>query len=441
MNARPDDKSLGAPDRDTGAVDSGLRTVADFETLVHRTPEGHVRGQFGAFVLGSHFQPIFSLAHGRVVGHEALMRATDGSGSPVSPIDVLSSAGDFESRLALDRLSRLVHVDNFLRQAATPQWLFLNVQPDVFVRSPHIGTFFRELFRARQLSKRRVVLEVLEEAVPDEQAFREAVRFYRDQGCLLALDDFGAGHSNFDRVWNIRPDIVKLDRSMALQASRESRVRRMMPMMVSLLHEAGALVLWEGLETRDQALMAFDCDVDFVQGYWFGRPAAALTEPESQRPNFEALWDSFHGNVRLDGTRQRELIAPYANALGNASSLLAAGLSPQSACREFLELPYSRLCFMLDARGIQIGPSFEPIDTTSQNRSLFNPLSDAVGANWSHRHYFRRAIEARGRVQVSRPYLSIHGARQCVTLSICVLINGEPIVLCGDVAWRDRFVE
>jgi hypothetical protein len=42
---------------------------------------------------------------------------------------------------------------------------------------------------------------------------------------------------------------------------------------------------------------------------------------------------------------------------------------------------------------------------------------------------------------VSRPYLSINGARQCVTLSICVLLHGEPVVLCGDVAWRDRFVE
>lgn len=437
MKASPPDRFASPP---PAAPWPGM-ALADYDTLVHRTPDGHVRGRFGQFELASHFQPVFSLAHGRVVGHEALMRGTDGTGGPVSPIDILTAADSFDARLQLDRLSRLVHVDNFLRQDPPAQWLFLNVQPDVFVRSPFAGSFFRELFRSRQLSKRRVVLEVLEEAMPDEQAFREAVRFYRDQGCLLALDDFGAGHSNFDRVWNIRPDIVKLDRSMALQASRESRVRRMMPMMVSLLHEAGALVLWEGLETRDQALMAFDCDVDFVQGFWFGRPAAALTEPEAQSTNFEALWESFHGNVRLDGIRQRELIAPYSNALGNASSLLAAGVAPAAAFREFLELPYARLCFMLDAQGIQKGPSFEPIDTTSQNRTLFNPMSEAVGANWSHRHYFRRAIEARGRVQVSRPYLSINGARQCVTLSICVLVDSEPVVLCGDVAWRDRFVE
>jgi len=41
-------------------------------------------------------------------------------------------------------------------------------------------------------------------------------------------------------------------------------------------------------------------------------------------------------------------------------------------------------------------------------------------------------------VQVTRPYLSIAGANQCITVSVGSLINGEMRVLCGDVNWRDR---
>lgn len=38
--------------------------------------------------------------------------------------------------------------------------------------------------------------------------------FYRDLGCLIAIDDFGAGHSNFERIWALSPHLVKLDRSV-----------------------------------------------------------------------------------------------------------------------------------------------------------------------------------------------------------------------------------
>ena len=47
----------------------------------------------------------------------------------------------------------------------------------------------------------------------------------RATGCLLALDDFGAGHSNFDRVWNIQPDIVKLDMGLVRHVD-QSRARQ-----------------------------------------------------------------------------------------------------------------------------------------------------------------------------------------------------------------------
>ena len=49
-----------------------------------------------------------------------------------------------------------------------------------------------------------------------------------EEGVRLALDDFGAGHSNFDRVWRIRPEIVKLDRSLVQRALKSQRVARML---------------------------------------------------------------------------------------------------------------------------------------------------------------------------------------------------------------------
>ncbi|MBN3736937.1 EAL domain-containing protein, partial [Burkholderia sp. Tr-20390] len=67
----------------------------------------------------------------------------------------------------------------------------------------------------------------------------------------------------------------------------------------------------------------------------------------------------------------------------------------------------------------------------------FSPLADAQGANWLRRPYFRSAIAEPGRVQVTRPYLSINEAQPCVTLSVAVRIGDAQRVLCGDIDWRD----
>lgn len=73
----------------------------------------------------------------------------------------------------------------------------------------------------------------------------------------------------------------------------------------------------------------------------------------------------------------------------------------------------------------------------ARHETRFLPLADAQGANWLRRPYFRSAIAAPGRVQATRPYLSINEALPCVTLSIAVRVHDALCVLCGDIDWID----
>ena len=56
-------------------------------------------------------------------------------------------------------------------------------------------------------------------------------------------------------------------------------------------------------------------------------------------------------------------------------------------------------------------------------------------ARWARRPYFRRALDEPGVVQMTRPYLSLHGPRMCVTLSVAVPVAGRLQVLCVDIDW------
>jgi EAL domain-containing protein (putative c-di-GMP-specific phosphodiesterase class I) len=403
-----------------------------------RVENGQATANYAGLRLSSHFQPIFSVAHSRVVGHEALMRASDSHGRPVPPLEVFGKSGDFFSTLLLDRLSRTVHLRNFQEQDRAGGWLFLNVNAEVFLQSMNHGDFFGELLQATGFPAHRVVTEVLEQGVLDEVRLAEAVQFFRSKGFLIALDDFGAGHSNFDRIWSLQPDIVKLDRSMIARAGTNLRIRRMMPVMVSLLHEAGSLVLMEGVETESEALIAMDADADFVQGYYFARPGARLQDGDGSRELFDRLWQDFKEVTLPEVSGQKQEIGPYRNAIGYAASLLESGIPLAQAAGGFLQLPGAERCFLLDSEGRQIGQNIINDRHPPAVDKRYTPLINADGANWSRRYYFRRALDHPGKVQVTRPYLSITGANQCITVSIGTHLNGEMLVLCGDVNWRDR---
>jgi len=101
---------------------------------------------------------------------------------------------------------------------------------------------------------------------------------YRGLGAGIAMDDFGLGRSNFDRIVALRPDIVKVDRSILTRAVGETRSRRMLPSIVELLHDAGAQVAIEGIESAAEALVAIESGADHLQGFHLAAPSAQLPD-------------------------------------------------------------------------------------------------------------------------------------------------------------------
>jgi len=400
--------------------------------------DGRWRARQGEWQLDSHFQPVFSFPHRRAVGYEALLRVSDADGQPVSPIKFFEQLRSFEQQWEADRLCRLLHVHNFVQQAGDQGWLFLNIHPAVFVQGAQQIEMLEGSVRTMQslgLPMHRLVLEVTEDVMAQEADFERAVANVRQTGCLLALDDFGAGHSNFDRIWHIHPEIVKLDRSLLRRACGSPRIARVLAQMVSLLHECGSLVLLEGVETRDEALLALDVDVDMVQGFVFGRPVPGMLGPQGVSDEIEEIWellDGRHADTRRVHAAQ---IAPYREALKLAQARLA-GQTLADACAELLALPGVQVCFLLDEQGRHVAEPLLPPGVRDLSQDpRFKPLGLAGDARWARRPYFRRALEEPGVIQMMRPYLSLHGAQMCVTLSVCCSTPEGPRVLCTDMDW------
>jgi EAL domain-containing protein (putative c-di-GMP-specific phosphodiesterase class I) len=395
-----------------------------------------ITSDYQAFRLASHYQPIYSLTHHRVVGHEALLRATTiATGAPVPPLDLFAGVADDDERVNLDRASLRQHLHSYAGKD-TNEWLFLNVHPRSLVAAsgPTIAEI-EHAFTERGLRPEQVVIEVLESTLPDDGGFDRRIEELRELGCLVSLDDFGAGHSNFDRVFSLRPEIVKLDRSVVARAEVDPHARRIAAQMVSLLHECGCLVLMEGIETAEGAYTALRCDVDFVQGYHFGRPAPELVSGPGGVHALKAAWDRFDRKSATDDRTWAEQMSPYKQSIELASVLLAGGATMDEACRRFLMQTGADMCYLLDKQGRQVvgnayreGLSHGALDRVPR----FAPLHDTRAARWSRRAYFRNAEAAPNIAQVTRPYMTLQGTRMCFTVSIQFDRAGQSLILCGD---------
>ncbi|CAN0573754.1 unnamed protein product, partial [Ectocarpus sp. 12 AP-2014] len=210
---------------------------------------------YQGLTLRTALQPIYSISHKRVVGYEALIRAFDTDNSAVLPIHLFGLPASNAENLLLDRLCRYLHIRNYSGFHDQLNWLFLNVSPQVVTSGSRADAFFGQLLEKTGLPPHRIVMEIVEQPTDDADRLRETVAYYQKLGCLTAIDDFGAGHSNFERIWNLSPDIVKLDRKLLTRATDDHKARQILNWIVSLLHQSGCLVLLEGVETRDQALI------------------------------------------------------------------------------------------------------------------------------------------------------------------------------------------
>ncbi len=236
-------------------------------------------GCYDGLRLFSVFQPILNAHDQSPFAYEALLRVQERSGRFISPQDVFSRPDVSEEIIYLDRLCRVVHAVNLFTQSPDPkEALFLNVDGRhlLNVSNGGHGRIFQELLEHCGIKPQQVVLEIVESLVADSNRLRDAIASYQKLGYRIAIDDFGSRESNFDRLWNLSPDIVKLDRSLVTQSVVNPRARRVLPKLVEILHDLGATVVCEGIETVEQHSIAVDTGTDLVQGYYYAKPSALL---------------------------------------------------------------------------------------------------------------------------------------------------------------------
>ncbi len=383
------------------------------------------------------YQPILCPSHQKLVGFEALVRAYQ-NGTPVSPTSLFEVASEHQQSALLDRHLLDLHLSNF-QYRGDPVWLFLNISPNTCAQ-PELS-LERLAHQCRQLGIRTdsVVLELVEHTAKDPAAMFQFIDGARERGFQIAIDDFGMGDSNFERLWRIHPMIVKIDRSLLVNAESNTRARLLLQSLVRMIRESGSLVLLEGIETVSQGRIALATEADLLQGFLFARPQPLTSESCSggaEMQMAQLVGDSTALSIQHSRDHDSYLRLLRFEIM-EACHLIIRGTSFRSACERLLALDGVMRCFILDGNGVQQGNLARASYDIHQSR--FNPLYESAGACWQHREYFLAARERPQRINCSRPYVALPDARRTVTLSTGVTVGRQQRFLCVDLHPDDLF--
>jgi len=209
-------------------------------------------------------QPIVDLTSGRLAGTEALARFRDGR-----PPDLwLTEATETGQGLMLDRLT-FVSAVRLLSRLPSNSYLSVNATPELILHG-HLGESLAKV----RIPLHRLVIEVTEHAkVRSYSELLTCLAPLRERGVRLAIDDTGAGYASFNHVLQLRPDIIKIDRSLIANITDDPARRSLVTALVLLALDLGASVTAEGVETTSELRTLATLGVDCAQGYLLARPS------------------------------------------------------------------------------------------------------------------------------------------------------------------------
>jgi diguanylate cyclase (GGDEF)-like protein/PAS domain S-box-containing protein len=234
------------------------------------------------FVLA--YQPIVSVATGRVHHYEVLVRMKAPGGTLFPPGKFIPTAEQFGLIHQVDRII----VTKAIRSLAEHRDLSPEVGFSINLSGMSVGNdemfelIAREI-RESGVAPQRFTFEVTETAACEK--LNDAMEFIakvRKLGCHISLDDFGVGFSSFSYLKHLRVDTLKIDGSFIREIHENNADQLFVKALVDVARGMGIKTIAEFVENEAVYRLVSRLGVDYVQGYYLGKPSLGITAQPSQ---------------------------------------------------------------------------------------------------------------------------------------------------------------
>lgn len=229
------------------------------------------------------FQPIVSFAKPeigpRVIAHECLIRLfADRAYNGGEIIDAAIARGSVH---LFDSYARRLSIRSAGAQVRQGTKVFVNFMPSsiydpVFCMASTLDEMSRTDIRPSDF-----VFEVVEsDQIRDVKHLGKICDYYRKGGFGFAMDDVGTGSNSLQTVCDLKPDFIKLDKSLILKID-QPMYRTVVEKLAEFAYKYDVKVIAEGVETAEAMDQLLEIGISYMQGYYFGRPAAMMATGDS----------------------------------------------------------------------------------------------------------------------------------------------------------------
>lgn len=230
------------------------------------------------------FQPIVN-AQGQVLKYESLMRIkqiNDGDVKLISPFFFLDAAVNTNQ---YEALTHIMIEKSFHIMSDRQSDFSLNLSSSD-INNKETMSFLEQMIVHYNIGS-RLTLEILEsEDISDYEKIKKFITKFRKLGVTIAIDDFGAGFSNFAHILGIFPDYLKIDGSLIKNIDTDHNAFKLVNSVVTLASSLGIKTVAEFVHSKEVFTITKQLKIDAFQGYLFDAP---LTSEQLEEQVYETL--------------------------------------------------------------------------------------------------------------------------------------------------------
>jgi len=225
-----------------------------------------------------YYQPKVNCRNGDIISLEGLIRWIHPTKGVISPAEFLPK---FEQFGLMDQLSDYVlhqgagYLTSLNKQGHNIG-ISINIDGSSLLHQGFINKLSQLLVEFPLISANQITLEILESsALQDVQRIATQIRYFKQQGFLFSIDDFGTGHASLNYLKNLPVNELKIDQEFIREIFKEPNSLSIIEAIRSMAEAFNLSVVAEGAETNEHIELLLQVGVEQIQGYAISKPMKA----------------------------------------------------------------------------------------------------------------------------------------------------------------------
>ena len=274
------------------------------------------------------------------------------------------------------------------------------------------------------------VIEIKEDEITNTEALKDFCEYYKELGFTIALDDFGTGNSTFDRINVIKPDLIKVDKSLFVDIKDNQINKEIVKAIAKMSDNLGIQVLAEGVEDEDAICISMRSNINLFQGYYFCKPINKLTTEENEKviSKIVEMGNVFKKRTIDSIARKRDMIDYY---IGISNKIV----------KQFTHIHNTKAIMIDELKKyddleamylIDVETSKQINDTIIENNNdKFRPSKD--GEEHFLKDYFYITLESKQGIYITNKYISYASGNICKTFARKFDLENKSYIICLDI--------